>query len=130
MHSWSNRNKIHPKNITYQRKREHWNCILFQLKRYTLRLNVTTKIQNIRIYDLLPQIHIKDSLTLIRQDFMRIYFFLSIYLSFISWRHRFICNKKISKNSKKLWKSIKIANIDRESLSNLNRTFRKNCNLW
>ena len=40
------------------------------------------------------------------------------YRLFISWCNYFLCNKEMSKNSEKWWKSMKIANFDREILHN------------
>ena len=36
----------------------------------------------------------------------------------MSWRRQLFCNKEISKNPKNGWKSMKIANIDREIVHN------------
>ena len=43
-------------------------------------------------------------------------------LTVISWRHKFLCYKEMSKNPKNWWKSMKIANIDRQTLHNFWKT--------
>ena len=51
-------------------------------------------------------------------------------LSDISWGHQFLCNKEMQKNPKIWWKSIKIANIDRQIFQNFWTTWGIYMKFW
>ena len=51
-------------------------------------------------------------------------------LSDISWGHQFLCNKEMPKNPKIWWKSIKIANIDRQMFQNFWTTWGIYMKFW